>query len=90
MNPLRVGTPLKLTNLTLIPIEQVVLRYDPGDHPLQGQTPVWIAGIKKPYALVFRDAHTTWSLDISGQPVDLSCLIKDVPNLQYILDSAFL
>jgi len=78
---LRAAAPIHVGNVTLLPIERVVIRSD------TFAARAWFAICKQPHALVIRDAAGIRVIDIDDKPVDIEQLRKTIPNLDGLLAS---
>lgn len=76
---LRSGALVRHGAVTLLPIEHVVLHA----YPVNGR--VWFSAIKKPYALVVRDAGGIWATGSDAAVLSLEKLRQCVPGLDRML-----
>ena len=72
---LEVGRPLTAGEVTLLPIERIVVRAQRRD----GRA--WVYGSKAFYALVLRDAAGTRAVDAGAAAITLDRLVREVPGL---------
>jgi hypothetical protein len=77
----RVGAPLSVGPVTLLPIERVVVRSHRGDARL------WISAAKEPFALVVRDAGGIRVIGTDVLAVTLEQLRESIPGLDALLAS---
>lgn len=79
MNELRVGTPVVVAGVTLIPVERLWV-----DATSQRQA-FWLQATKEVFALVICDAQGPRAVDTGGQFLFIENLIEVVPGLQNAL-----
>ena len=72
---LRAGKPLRVGDVTLWPIERVVVR----SHPAARGG--WVIASVEPYALVVRDGRRLRVLELAGVSVSLAQLRERIPGL---------
>ncbi len=77
----RVGTPLELGSVTLLPIEHIVTQAD------QCTERAWRLIRKEPYALVVRDAAGVRAVGTDAVALSLDRLREEVPDLDAVLAS---
>ena len=76
---LRAGAPLTVGNVTLLPIEHVVM------HATKGKIGAWISVAKEPYALIVRDGNGIHMIETNTADVSLARLRESVPGLDALL-----
>jgi hypothetical protein len=79
MAALRAGDPLRVGDVTLVPIERVFIRSDRGD------AGCWIGVFKEAFAVVVCDAGGVCALAADSSEIALDALIRETPNLAAIL-----
>jgi hypothetical protein len=79
MEALRAVNPLRVGDVTLVPIERVWIRSDRGD------AGYWISAFKEAFAIVVCDANGVRALDPDSSEIPLDALIRKTPNLGAIL-----
>lgn len=79
MAMLRAGDPVKVGDVTLIPIERTAIRLDPVEH--WG----WIGAFKAPVAVVVHDADGIRAMAADSSEIELDTLVKETPNLSALL-----
>lgn len=76
MSELHAGAPVRVSGVTMIPVEKV----SRDRYPLrQG---FWMYLAKEPVAVVICDAGGRRALDLSGRELELARLFADVPGLE--------
>ncbi len=75
---LRAGEPLRIGNLTLLPIERVAT------HTGGGASHVWFSASKEPVALVVRDAKGVRSIGIETV-LSIEQLQAQIPGLNHLI-----
>lgn len=75
----RVGAPVTLGNVTLLPVERVVLHSNRGDGHL------WFSAAMEPYALIVRDADGIRVIATDAAAVSLRELRQRVPGIDMAL-----
>ncbi|MDH5538461.1 MAG: hypothetical protein OEY03_03555 [Rhizobacter sp.] len=76
---LRVGPPVTVGRVTVIPIERIVLNSDQCDSRL------WFSATKQPFAIVVHDAGGLRCIDTGTGTVSLEELRATVPGLDTVL-----
>ncbi len=71
----RAGMPVRVGDVTLLPIERVVVRSARAAHG------VWVSAAVEPYALVVRDAGGVRVVEIDGTVISLEQLRERIPEL---------
>jgi hypothetical protein len=79
MSDLRMGKPISLNGINVIPIEKVSVR----SYALKKG--YWLYGSKEPVSIVVCDTHGVRALDIQAQGLSLTELIREVPGLEAVL-----
>lgn len=79
METLRAASPLRIGDVTLVPVECTGMRSDRGD------AGCWISALKEPFAVVVCDADGTSALAMDSSKIELDALIEKTPNLGAIL-----
>ena len=79
METLRAGEPLRVGNVTIVPIERAGIESD------SGVTGSWISAFKEPFAVVVCDAGGVRALAADSSEMPLDALIRETPNLGAIL-----
>lgn len=79
METLRAGSPLRVGDVTLVPIERA--RID----SVKGDAGYWIGAFKEAFAVVLYDVSGVRVLSVDSSEIDLDSLIKETPNLGAIL-----
>ena len=77
----RVGTPLEVGQVTLLPIERIVTHAD------RCSDGAWFLVSKEPYAIVVRDAAGLHALGADAVALSLDRLREEVPGLDAVLAS---
>jgi hypothetical protein len=76
---LRLGRPLTVGAVTLLPVERVLVA------GAGGARSVWLAASLEPVALVVRDGRGTWAVGVDASPGSLEVLLRTVPGLEAAL-----
>jgi hypothetical protein len=79
MAALRAGSPLRVGDVTLVPVERVRIRSD------QRDAGCWMSAFKEPVAVVVCDAGGVRALAVESSEIALDVLIRETPNLAAIL-----
>ena len=79
MEVLRAASPLRVGDVTLVPIERVWIRSDMGDRGC------WISAFKEASAVVLCDASGVRALAMDSSEIPLDNLIREIPDLGAIL-----
>lgn len=79
MNELRVGVPVVVAGITLIPVERSRIVAS-----ARWQT-CWLQATKEAFALVICGAHGLHAVDAVGHPLSIDYLLEMVPELQAVL-----
>jgi hypothetical protein len=79
MNKLRLGTPINIPEVMIIPVERI----DFSDHKMQQG--IWLYGSKEIAALVMHTPYSIWAFDMNGHELSVDKLTCDVPELKEIL-----
>ena len=79
---LRAGPPLRVGEVTLLPVERVVVRSRPD---ARGG---WVMAAVEPYALVVRDGRGLRVVELEGVAVSLEQLRERVPGLDASLGAS--
>ncbi len=69
--------------MRLLPLERVALRSGQGID--RGNMRLWFSAIKKPHALIVRDAGGLWAIDTDAAVISLDRLCERVPGLDSVL-----
>lgn len=75
----RVGTPLEVGPVTLVPIERIVTHAD------RWKERAWFLVCKEPYAIVVRDAAGVRAVGTDAVALSLDRLREEVPELDAVL-----
>ena len=75
----RVGTPLEVGPVTLVPIERIVTQAD------RWKERAWFLVRKEPYAIVVRDAAGVRAVGTDAVALSLDRLREEVPELDAVL-----
>lgn len=81
MDNLQVGIPLSMGNLTLIPVEHLVIQSSAEN------THAWLAAYKKPHAIILCDSSGVRALSLEAKQLSLQHLVQAVPGLGSVLAS---
>ncbi len=73
---LRAATPIRVGDVTVLPVERVVLR------SARGRGAVWVAAEVEPCGLVVRDAGGLRAVALDGTPLALGDLRARVPAVE--------
>lgn len=76
---MRVGAPMTVGTVTLVPIERIVIDSDRGDAGL------WFSAAKLPHALIVHDADGIRSVDIGSGAFSLEELLEQIAGLAAVL-----
>ncbi len=79
MSDLRAGTPVTVSDVTIIPIEKTLSR------SFTTKQGFWMYSSKNPVALVFCGPRGSKAVDIAGRDLRLEELVHKVPGLEAIL-----
>jgi hypothetical protein len=79
MEALRAASPLRLGDVTLVPIEHTGIRSNMDD------AGYWVSALKEAIAVVVCDASGVRALDADSSEIALDALIRKTPNLGAIL-----
>lgn len=79
MESLRAARPLKVGNVTLVPIERIGIRSDIDD------AGCWISAVKEVAAVVVRDSGGVRALAMDSSEIALDGLLRETPDLGVIL-----
>ena len=79
MEALRAAGPLRLGDVTLVPIERSEIRSD------GGEVGCWLGAFKEPVAVVVCDAGGISALAIDSSEIELDALLGNTSNLGAIL-----
>lgn len=77
---IRVGQAIRVDKTTLLPIERVVISAS------RGHTGLQFTARKEPFALVVEDGGRLHAFDREAQPMAVSALRQEVPNLDDLLE----
>ncbi len=77
----RPGSPLRIGDVLLLPIERVVVRAG------RAGVGVWVTADVEPHAVVVRDADGVRAVALDGTPVSLGPLRERLPRLDDLLAS---
>lgn len=80
MNKLRLGMPINIAEVMIIPVERVTI----SDHKMEQG--VWLYGSKEIAALVIHTPYSIWAFDINGYELSVEKLTCDVPELKEIME----
>ena len=81
MKEARVGTPIILGQITIIPLEEVSLHHDFSGGGL------FVYASKEPIGIVVGSPEGKYAIDIHGQHVALEPYVQKIHKLQQLLDS---
>ena len=76
---IKIGNPVSIAGVTLIPVEKVSLNY------WHGKSSISFLGIKQPVNLVVISPSAKRAFNIGGEEVPLDQLIQEVPTIKEIL-----
>lgn len=79
METLRATSPVRVGDVTLVPIERAVIHSD------RGEAGCWLGAIKEPFAVILCDAAGVRALAADSTEIPLDDLIQKTPNLAAIL-----
>ena len=79
MSELRVGSPVTIGEVSIIPVERVRVY---SNKMSQGY---WLYGLKEPVAMVISDPQGVKAVDMQACELSLSELVRDAPDLEAIL-----
>lgn len=79
MNKLRLGTPRKIAEVMIIPVERINISAN------KMQKGIWLYGSKEIAALVIHTPCNLWAFDTDGQELSVEKLTYEVPNLKEFL-----
>ncbi len=77
----RVGESITAVNITLLPVEKVLIRSSKGD------AGTWVQASKEPFAIIIRDDKGVRALDMCANSVSLEELHQKIPDLDALLAS---
>lgn len=79
MAALRAGNPLRVGDVTLVPVERIKILSG------SGAAGCWMSAFKEPFAIVVCDAGGLRVLAMDSSGLALGALTEDTPNLAAIL-----
>ena len=79
MEALRAAGPLRVGDVTLVPVARAGIRSD------SGEGGYWLIAFKEPWAVVVRDTGGVRALAMDSSDIALDALIEMTPNLAAIL-----
>jgi len=79
MGTLRAARPVRVGDITLVPVERTEILSGKGD------AGCWMSASKEPFAVVVCDAGGIRALAIDSSELALDALIEEIPNLAAIL-----
>ena len=79
MEELRVGNPMIVGEVTLVPIERCFIQF------YTGEMGCWLSGLKDPFAIIVCDAIGMRAFDTEATEISVESLMKKVPNLCAVL-----
>ena len=79
MNKLRVGTPTKLCDITLIPLFRIELS------SIQQPDSLWLNGTVEPFAVVFIEPDGTRAVGVDESELDIEHLVRQMPELEALI-----
>ena len=79
MAALRAAGPLRVGDVTLVPVARAGIRSD------SGESGYWLSAFKEAYAVVVCDAGGIRALAVDSSDIALDALIEKTPNLATIL-----
>lgn len=81
MGRLRAGEPVIAGVVTVVPVERCVVS------PVESELGCWWSGAKEPIAVVVREPGGARAYDLGGQEIALEPLVRDVPELESLLQT---
>ena len=81
MKEARVGQPVTIGGITIIPLETVTFFQADNDSGLS----FYIS--RQPIGIAIRTSQNRWAIDIDGNEVPLENYLQEFDNLQQVLDS---
>lgn len=79
METSRAASPLRVGDVTLLPIERARIR------SVSGDAGYWVSAFKEVRAVVVSDANGVRALAMDSSEIALDSLIKETPNLAAVL-----
>lgn len=79
MERLRAANPLRVGDVTIVPVERTDIQSDTGN------SGCWIGGFKTVFAVVVRDAKGVRALAADSSEIPLDDLIRETPNLRGVI-----
>jgi hypothetical protein len=76
---LKAASPLRVGDVTLVPVEHAEIRSGMGD------AGCWVGAFKAVHAIVVSDASGVWALAADSSDIPLDELIRNTPNLGDVL-----
>lgn len=82
METLSVKGPFTMGDITLFAIERTWFQI------AKGRSGLWLNGSKQAYAIIIRDANDKRAFDIDSRELDITAVIKKIPELGELLSQA--
>ena len=79
MEELRIGNPMIVGEVTLVPIERCFIQ------SYTGEMVCWLSGLKDPFAIIVCDAIGMRAFDTEATEISVESLMQKVPNLCAVL-----
>jgi len=81
MADLRVGLPLVVGGITIVPVERISFQN------ICGKMGCWLSGLKEPFGIVICDEHGVRAIDMQSNKISIKLLRDAIPDLDGLLVS---